>query len=277
MIYTDLPVTVYEHGDVVYIPPTRLTTQCKPNGPVYHCIWTFGSWTHSIKKLDLNNTQGFLDMSEYEENSRIAIIGSSVRRSLKKYACCPERYAIVTYNITIRWKDPDVFRGLEPMQMPKITSNFNEKRELQNDEHVESEDVMVNGTEPFEDSQKAREGEATAVTEGEEVLPTESDQETESSYPDETSDNDNTTVSSESTAEGQSKEANTKQNKEQGKGADSGKGEDKQPEPDSLTKNSPQEDDPADKVSATGSPKAPATDSPKTTTTEDYEDYSWFG
>lgn len=138
LIYNNLPLVVYHTGQVVYIPPTRLTTQCSPNGEVFHCIWTFGSWTHDIRKLDLNNTQGRLDMSEYEESPKIAIIGSSVHRRLKKYACCPDRYAVVTYNLTIRWKDTDRFRGLEPLQMPEMSSNTTSKGLLQNDAHIES-------------------------------------------------------------------------------------------------------------------------------------------
>jgi hypothetical protein len=104
---------------------------------VFYCIWTFGSWSYNIKKMDLNNTQGRLDLSEYEESSRIEIIDSSVRRSLKKYECCPDSYAVVTYNLTIKWKDTDRFRGLEPLEMPKM-SYTTAKSMFQNDEHVES-------------------------------------------------------------------------------------------------------------------------------------------
>lgn len=87
--------------------------------------------------MDLNNTHGKLDLSEYEESSRIVIVDSSVQRSLKKYQCCPDSYAVVTYNLTIKWKDTDRFRGLEPLQMPKM-SYTTAKSMFQNDEHVES-------------------------------------------------------------------------------------------------------------------------------------------
>lgn len=168
LIYDNLPLTVKYNGDVVYAPPTRLTTQCQPYGDVYHCIWTFGSWTHDIKKLDINNTYGAIDMSEYNENSRIAIIDSSVRRTVKKYAYFPNRYAILTYNITIRWKDADRFEGLEPLQMP---SGISKKSELQNDEHIPVfESILVNATDQS-DMEKGEDG-----SEGEGDTPTEEGQ-----------------------------------------------------------------------------------------------------
>lgn len=169
LIYENLPLTVKYNGEIVYVPPTRLTTQCQPYGDVYHCIWTFGSWTHDIKKLDINNTHGAIDMSEYEENSRIAIIDSSVKRTLKKYAYFPNRYAILTYNITIRWKDADRFDGLEPLRMP---SDVSKKSELQNDEHIPveetvSESTLVNATDASDSEKEEGESEGDAPTEEE--------------------------------------------------------------------------------------------------------------
>lgn len=167
LIYDNLPLTIKYDGDVVYVPPTRLTTQCQPYGDVYHCIWTFGSWTHDIKKLDINNTYGAIDMSEYEENSRIAIIDSSVKRTLKKYAYFPNRYAILTYNITIRWKDADRFEGLEPLQMPAVVSK---KSELQNDEHIPvSGSILANATDQsdMEKGEGGSEGDGDTPTEEE--------------------------------------------------------------------------------------------------------------
>lgn len=183
LIYDNLPLTVKYNGDVVYVPPTRLTTQCQPYGFVYHCIWTFGSWTHDIKKLDINNTHGAIDMSEYNENSRIAIVDSSVRRSLKKYANFPNRYAIITYNITIRWKDADRFEGLEPLQMP---SGVSKKSELQNDEHIPVfESILVNATDQS-DMEKGEGG-----SEGDGDTPTEEEQSSNDEEPTDYWDTDN--------------------------------------------------------------------------------------
>lgn len=80
---------------------------------MYYCIWIFGFWIYDIKKLDINNMYGVIDMLEYEENLRIVIIDLFVKWILKKYVYFLNWYVILMYNIIIRWKDVDRFEGLE--------------------------------------------------------------------------------------------------------------------------------------------------------------------
>lgn len=97
---------VEPNGNVMWVPPATLKTFCDSNlrywpFDSHKCTLLFGSWVYNGHEIDVvpKETDPHLDM--YIENPEWEVIDLKVDRSVTIYACCPEPYVDVRYNITI--------------------------------------------------------------------------------------------------------------------------------------------------------------------------------
>uniref|UniRef100_A0AAY4EV84 Uncharacterized protein n=2 Tax=Denticeps clupeoides TaxID=299321 RepID=A0AAY4EV84_9TELE len=62
----------------------------------------FGSWTYDRAKIDLVRMSNNVDQMDYWESGEWAIINAVGTYNIKKYECCSEVYADITYSFIIR-------------------------------------------------------------------------------------------------------------------------------------------------------------------------------
>ncbi|XP_068725040.1 neuronal acetylcholine receptor subunit alpha-7-like isoform X1 [Montipora capricornis] len=102
-------VVIDSNGTVTWFAATQFTSSCKLNIRFFpfdeqHCYLKFGSWTYSIKFLDMYTTQTKAEMSSYIKNGEWEVLDVPVKKNKLYYQCCPEAYADITITIHMKRK-----------------------------------------------------------------------------------------------------------------------------------------------------------------------------
>jgi len=104
-------VLIYPTGDVLWVPPCRLSTHCNfklntdPYGP-QNCTLKFGSWTFDGLSQDLQiyNNETKADVSDLWDTTQWDLVSNEATRAERFYDCCTEPYVSITYNLTVQRK-----------------------------------------------------------------------------------------------------------------------------------------------------------------------------
>jgi len=130
---------VYNTGNVLYIPPTKLKVRCDDNDYAdwpwgeYDCNIKIGPWTHSSKQFDLNPYGGekHLDMDGKEVSPMVFTEGSFKEDPLenKVYDCCPtENYQSLNFRFKVQKKWRFTADGFE--KNPNEINEFKGKNQM---------------------------------------------------------------------------------------------------------------------------------------------------
>ncbi|XP_014667766.1 PREDICTED: neuronal acetylcholine receptor subunit alpha-7-like [Priapulus caudatus] len=100
-------IVLSSDGNCSYIPPGIFKSTCKINIAWFpfdeqRCIMKFGSWTYDGYRVDLQLLMDQGDTDSFIENGEWDLIEIPGKRSVLKYACCPEPYPDVTFTVVIR-------------------------------------------------------------------------------------------------------------------------------------------------------------------------------
>ncbi|XP_077863861.1 neuronal acetylcholine receptor subunit alpha-6-like [Saccoglossus kowalevskii] len=93
-------------GKVYWVPTYKAFAACGkstwyfPNDK-HTCSYKLGSWSYDESYLDLRSNGDKL-MTYYKEHTDWKVLGESIERHAKKYACCNETYVDVTFTLTIQ-------------------------------------------------------------------------------------------------------------------------------------------------------------------------------
>ncbi|XP_060073245.1 neuronal acetylcholine receptor subunit alpha-5-like [Ylistrum balloti] len=104
-IMKDIRVAIKDNGLVIFVPQTKTVLTCKVSTDaeeVYTCHVKLGSWTYSGNKMDLVNSGGIVDMSEYSVDDDWVITNTTVVRNVDTYSCCTESYISLLYTIELK-------------------------------------------------------------------------------------------------------------------------------------------------------------------------------
>ncbi|KAK7487852.1 hypothetical protein BaRGS_00020899 [Batillaria attramentaria] len=107
---------VSQDGTVFLIEKTNVRSVCDVSGQLAHgdsvmCPLKFGSWaSHAglidvhLMSTDATNRDGprELRLSEFRPAGRWTATGASQQRDVLRYDCCPEQYALTTFNFTFQ-------------------------------------------------------------------------------------------------------------------------------------------------------------------------------
>lgn len=97
-------ITVNSNGMLLWLFPAQLESACvykKKNGK-YDCRLKFASWTYNGLQLNLTHTDRQLGMSNFYPNPDYEIMGTNSTLNLMRYACCPEPYPDVSYQLSFK-------------------------------------------------------------------------------------------------------------------------------------------------------------------------------
>lgn len=103
---------VYSSGNVLWVPTAKFETYCAMDlklwpFDVQNCSIKIGSWTYSGHQIDLQIADSAADITEYyHENSEWKILKTGTERHTKYYACCPDPYIDLTFNLLIQRRSP---------------------------------------------------------------------------------------------------------------------------------------------------------------------------
>lgn len=89
---------------VLWLFPAQLESTCVTRNEVgeHVCRLKFGSWTYNGLQLNLTHSDGQLGMSNYYPNPDWEITSTNSMRNVMKYACCPEPYPDVSYQLSFK-------------------------------------------------------------------------------------------------------------------------------------------------------------------------------
>ncbi|EGT55947.1 hypothetical protein CAEBREN_31895 [Caenorhabditis brenneri] len=98
---------VYPNGLVNWMPPGLYRLSCKIQVvwfpfDVQECFLKFGSWTFDGTKLNLEIDENGFDFSNYMQNGEWTLEGTTVKRNIQYYQCCPEPYYDLVFTFIIR-------------------------------------------------------------------------------------------------------------------------------------------------------------------------------
>ncbi|CAI2352164.1 unnamed protein product [Caenorhabditis sp. 36 PRJEB53466] len=98
---------VYPNGLVNWMPPGLYRLSCKIQVvwfpfDVQECFLKFGSWTFDGTKLNLEIDENGFDVSNYMQNGEWTLEGTTVKRNIQYYQCCPEPYYDLVFTFVIR-------------------------------------------------------------------------------------------------------------------------------------------------------------------------------
>uniref|UniRef100_A0A3B4FKS4 Neuronal acetylcholine receptor subunit alpha-2-like n=2 Tax=Haplochromini TaxID=319058 RepID=A0A3B4FKS4_9CICH len=94
-------------GKIRWVPPAIYKSSCSIDVTFFpfdqqNCKMKFGSWTYDKAKIDLEQIENTVDLSNYWESGEWAIINAVGTYNTKKYDCCHEIYPDITYFFIIR-------------------------------------------------------------------------------------------------------------------------------------------------------------------------------
>ncbi|EPY87809.1 cholinergic receptor, nicotinic, alpha 4 [Camelus ferus] len=98
---------LFHDGRVQWAPPAIYKSSCSIDVTFFpfdqqNCKMKFGSWSYDKAKIDLVQTEQMVDLKDYWESGEWAIVNAAGTYNTKKYDCCAEVYADVTYYFVIR-------------------------------------------------------------------------------------------------------------------------------------------------------------------------------
>lgn len=97
-------IVVNNNGMVLWLFPAQLESTCvtrNENGE-HVCRLKFGSWTYNGLQLNLTHSDNQLGMSNYYPNPDWEITSTNSLRNVMKYACCPEPYPDISYQLSFK-------------------------------------------------------------------------------------------------------------------------------------------------------------------------------
>uniref|UniRef100_A0A0N4W697 Neur_chan_LBD domain-containing protein n=1 Tax=Haemonchus placei TaxID=6290 RepID=A0A0N4W697_HAEPC len=106
-------LVVYSTGEINWIPPGIFKISCKMDITMFPfdeqtCSLKFGSWTYHGFALDLlidtSNKEPPIDTSTYIANGEWDLIGTSAKREVSFYKCCPEPYPTLNFHLYLKRK-----------------------------------------------------------------------------------------------------------------------------------------------------------------------------
>lgn len=97
---------VKSDGTVTWIPSTVFKVLCDSDlrywpYDSHKCELIIGSWVHSGDEIDIYARSPHTEFDLYTENPEWEITEFAAGRVVTTYACCPEPYVTIRYNITI--------------------------------------------------------------------------------------------------------------------------------------------------------------------------------
>ncbi|XP_043783514.1 neuronal acetylcholine receptor subunit alpha-2 isoform X3 [Cervus elaphus] len=98
---------LFSSGMVHWVPPAIYKSSCSIDVTFFpfdqqNCKMKFGSWSYDKAKIDLVQMEQTVDLKDYWESGEWAIVNATGTYNTKKYDCCAEVYADVTYYFVIR-------------------------------------------------------------------------------------------------------------------------------------------------------------------------------
>ncbi|XP_061841517.1 neuronal acetylcholine receptor subunit alpha-2-like isoform X1 [Nerophis lumbriciformis] len=98
---------LFHDGRVKWMPPAIYKSSCSIDVTFFpfdqqSCKMKFGSWTYDRAKIDLVGIAGDVDQMDYWESGEWVIVNAVGKYNTKKYECCAEIYADITYYFIIR-------------------------------------------------------------------------------------------------------------------------------------------------------------------------------
>uniref|UniRef100_A0A8D3D941 Cholinergic receptor, nicotinic, alpha 4b n=1 Tax=Scophthalmus maximus TaxID=52904 RepID=A0A8D3D941_SCOMX len=98
---------LFHDGRIKWMPPAIYKSSCSIDVTFFpfdqqSCKMKFGSWTYDRAKIDLINVASDVDQMDYWESGEWVIINAVGKYNTKKYECCTEIYADITYYFIIR-------------------------------------------------------------------------------------------------------------------------------------------------------------------------------
>uniref|UniRef100_A0A8C6UW17 Cholinergic receptor, nicotinic, alpha 4b n=1 Tax=Neogobius melanostomus TaxID=47308 RepID=A0A8C6UW17_9GOBI len=98
---------LFYDGQIKWMPPAIYKSSCSIDVTFFpfdqqSCKMKFGSWTYDRAKIDLISMASNVDQMDYWESGEWVIIDAVGKYNTKKYECCTEIYADITYYFIIR-------------------------------------------------------------------------------------------------------------------------------------------------------------------------------
>ncbi|XP_071331564.1 neuronal acetylcholine receptor subunit alpha-4-like [Trachinotus anak] len=98
---------LFHDGQIKWMPPAIYKSSCSIDVTFFpfdqqSCKMKFGSWTYDRAKIDLINMDSDVDQMDYWESGEWVIMNAVGKYNTKKYECCTEIYADITYYFIIR-------------------------------------------------------------------------------------------------------------------------------------------------------------------------------
>uniref|UniRef100_A0A673BD71 Cholinergic receptor, nicotinic, alpha 4b n=1 Tax=Sphaeramia orbicularis TaxID=375764 RepID=A0A673BD71_9TELE len=98
---------LFYDGRIKWMPPAIYKSSCSIDVTFFpfdqqSCKMKFGSWTYDRAKIDLISMASDVDQMDYWESGEWVIINAVGKYNTKKYECCTEIYADITYYFIIR-------------------------------------------------------------------------------------------------------------------------------------------------------------------------------
>ncbi|XP_038145792.1 neuronal acetylcholine receptor subunit alpha-4b [Cyprinodon tularosa] len=98
---------LFYDGHIKWTPPAIYKSSCSIDVTFFpfdqqSCKMKFGSWTYDRAKIDLISMASDVDQMDYWESGEWVIVNAVGKYNTKKYECCAEIYADITYYFIIR-------------------------------------------------------------------------------------------------------------------------------------------------------------------------------
>ncbi|XP_011474999.1 neuronal acetylcholine receptor subunit alpha-2 isoform X1 [Oryzias latipes] len=98
---------LFYDGQIKWMPPAIYKSSCSIDVTFFpfdqqSCKMKFGSWTYDRAKIDLISMASDVDQMDYWESGEWVIVNAVGKYNTKKYECCAEIYADITYYFIIR-------------------------------------------------------------------------------------------------------------------------------------------------------------------------------
>lgn len=101
--------SLYNDGSISWSRPGMIKSTCVFDLKYFPydqqvCQLKFGSWVYHEKELNLKKSTPSIDISNMQKNEGWDLVNYTSELNVIKYDCCPEEYADITYNFTLRRK-----------------------------------------------------------------------------------------------------------------------------------------------------------------------------
>lgn len=100
---------LYSDGSITWSRPGMIKSTCVFDLTYFPydqqiCQLKFGSWVYHEGELNLKKGTPSIDVSNMQKNEGWDLVNHTSELNILKYACCPEEFADITYNFTLRRK-----------------------------------------------------------------------------------------------------------------------------------------------------------------------------